>query len=137
MNTIKIGVVPGEIKEVVIDNAMTVAEIASLAGLETTGYQVRVNGNVVDATVEIGEDATVLLAKQIKGNADYMVKIGVVPGEIKEIAVDGEMTVAEIASIAGLEVQGYQVRVNGNVVDGNFVVEETATVLLAKQIKGN
>ena len=71
--TIKVGVVPGTVKEVVItDESKTRREIFELEDIEiSNGYSIRVNGVTADLDEEIGNigtSATVYATKMIKGN---------------------------------------------------------------------
>ena len=66
------------------------------------------------------------------------VRIGQMPGRINEYAVNENMTITEALSIAGLDVNGYEVKVDGSkVTDMNALVGSANLILLAKQVKGN
>jgi uncharacterized Zn ribbon protein len=67
------------------------------------------------------------------------VKVGRVPGRITEVnVVDGETTVDEAIEIAGLTVEsGFSVRLNGESVEGDAVVEDGDSVTIVKEVKGN
>lgn len=66
---LKVGVVPGAINEFAVEEGSTVAEVLELAGLSATGYDIRLDGEVVTVADLIEEDSQLLvLAKQIKGN---------------------------------------------------------------------
>ena len=138
--TIRVGMMPGKINEFAITTGMTIGEVLNLAGLDATGYDVKVDGVVSDASATVSESTNlVLLAKQVKGNADKTIRVGMMPGKINEFAVSTGTSFAEVLSLAGLDATGYDVKVDGNVAtDLNGVVtDSTNLILLAKVVKGN
>ena len=67
--TVRVGVMPGRIQEVAVESTTTIAEVLSFAGLDASGYDVKVNDNkVTDLSTPIGDASIVLLVKQVKGN---------------------------------------------------------------------
>jgi len=73
MKTFKVGIVPGSIKEVVVeDEYTTIKELFELAGLNVaSGYAVRANGETIDMYDEIEDlpdGSGVYASKMIKGN---------------------------------------------------------------------
>jgi len=66
---VKVGKMPGRITEVVVETGSTVAEVLELAGLDSTGFEIKVDGAVAELSTSI-TDATslVLLAQRVKGN---------------------------------------------------------------------
>lgn len=137
--TIKVGTMPGRIEEFAVEVGSTVASVLTLAGLDASGFEVKVDGvRVTDlnsATVTNGTNA-ILLAKQVKGNA--MVKIGSMPGRIEEFALEEGTTIQQAIDLAGLSASGFEVKVDGTrVTDLNTPVGNANAILLAKQVKGN
>lgn len=68
------------------------------------------------------------------------VRVGIMPGRIGEVAVTEGSSIAEVLRVAELEVNGFEVKVDGAKVtdlEGTFVTSSTNLVLLSKQIKGN
>lgn len=68
------------------------------------------------------------------------VKVGVMPGQINEFAVEEGTSIANVLEIAGLNSTGYEVKVDGRKVsdlETEFVNSDTRLVLLTKMIKGN
>lgn len=137
--TIKTGVMPGRINEFVVSTTATFAEVLALAELTTDGYEVKADGvRVTDFNQPVGSTNLLLLAKQIKGNAEKTVKTGIMPGRISEFVVDTTTTFAQLLEIAGLNPEGYEVKADGTrVTDFNQQVGSTNLLLLAKQVKGN
>lgn len=67
--TIKVGQMPGRITEFAVDSTQTFAEVIALAGLDSTGYEVKADGRkITDLNEQVGSTNLVLLAKQVKGN---------------------------------------------------------------------
>lgn len=136
---LKVGVMPGRIQEVAVTTGMTLKEVIALAGLDANGYEVKVDGTVKSLESAVTEnDNLVLLVKQIKGNADGVIKIGVMPGRIQEVVVAPGTTVSEVIKLAELDSSGYEIKVDGTVVGLDYAVKSSDNlILLVKQIKGN
>lgn len=69
-----------------------------------------------------------------------MVKVGQLPGRVEEFAVEVGTTIADLIQLAGLEVTGYDVKVDSVAVaalDSTVVTADTKVVILARQVKGN
>lgn len=67
-----------------------------------------------------------------------MIKIGKLPGTIKEVALNGDRTVAAALEAAEIsETDGYELRVNGNTAESETELYENDIVLMVKKIKGN
>lgn len=137
---VKIGQIPGAINEYALEVGTTVAQALELAGLVATGYDIRLDGASVSVDMVIPEDAKIIvLAKQIKGNSDTVVlKVGIIPGAINEFAVEEGTTVGEVLTLANLSATGYDVRLDGDSVTVDDLIEcDSKIIILAKQIKGN
>lgn len=81
--------------------------------------------------------STQIGAKKIKTMEYITVKAGKLPGKIEEISLNGERTVAACIEAAGLNPEGFEIRVNGSVADMDTELNDGDTVLLVKKIKGN
>lgn len=136
---IKAGRLPGRISEIVVEAGSSVAEILAIAELDSTGYEVRVNGTPCDLETSLEDGDTILLVKKIKGNSDgyITVRCGRLPGRIEEIALNGGRSVADALEAAELDSSGYEIRVNGVPAEPETLLAEGDTVLLVKKIKGN
>lgn len=67
-----------------------------------------------------------------------VIKVGVMPGQINEYAVEAGTTFRQAIETAGLDASGYEVKADGTKVDNlDAPVGSTNLVLLAKQVKGN
>lgn len=136
---VKVGVMPGRISEVAVEEGMKVSDVLALAELNPAGYQVKMDGEVVNGDAVITfTTSLILLSKQIKGNADVVVKVGIMPGRITEYVASSDDTVADLLGMAELSASGYQIKLDGTVVSEDTVIGENAKlILLSKQIKGN
>ncbi len=67
---VKVGKMPGGISEYAVAPGTKVAEVLNMAGLDSTGFDVKVDGTKVDPAVEeVNEDTNlILLVQQVKGN---------------------------------------------------------------------
>ncbi|HQD92984.1 MAG TPA: hypothetical protein PK924_06940 [Bacilli bacterium] len=71
MVQVKVGVMPGQINEFVVEEGTSIAKALEIAGLNPTGYEVKVDGyKVTDLENEFVNSDThlILLTKMIKGN---------------------------------------------------------------------
>lgn len=69
--------------------------------------------------------------------ATSTVKVGQLPGTLKEVVVEGTTTVKDVLTLAGLSSAGFEIRVSGKKADDNTTVKNGDMVLLVKPIKGN
>lgn len=66
------------------------------------------------------------------------IRVGTMPGRITEVAVEKGTSIEEVLNIAELDASGYDIKVDGNKVEGSATVDDnTELVLLVKQVKGN
>ena len=137
MLNVKVGTMPGRVNEFAFEEGTTVRKALEVAGLTTEGYQIKVNGVEEGLESTLSDGDLILLVKQIKGNAELVVKAGTMPGRINEFVVEPGTTVGQLVEIAGLETQGYQVKVNSEEADMGQLLNDGDLVLLVKQIKGN
>lgn len=139
--TIRVGMMPGRINEYAVETGTSVADVLALAELNASGYDVKVDGEKVDPSTAVVTETTslILLARQVKGNVDKTVRVGMMPGRINEFAVEVGTSVSDVLELAELNASGYDVKVDGVKVNpSNAVVTDTTSlILLAKQVKGN
>jgi sulfur carrier protein ThiS len=67
-STVKVGQLPGTLKEVVVEGTTTVNDVLTLAELSSVGFEVRVSGKKADEATIVKNGDMVLLVKPIKGN---------------------------------------------------------------------
>lgn len=70
---------------------------------------------------------------------EKLIKIGVMPGRIFELAVAVGTPIADVITMAKLDPRGYDVKVDGTVVTdlATPVTNSTNLILLVVQVKGN
>lgn len=138
--TIRVGIMPGRIQEVAVETGTSIKEVIELAGLDSQGYDIKVDGDTVtEDSVVSDETNLVLLVKQVKGNSGpLIVRVGVMPGRIQEHATEAGATVGSLVEQAGLDAEGYDIKMDGETVTAEDRIEsDTNLVLLVKQVKGN
>ncbi len=105
---VRIGRLPGRISEITLNGDRTVATALMTAGLDSSGYEIRVQGQPASTSTGLNEGDIVLLVKKIKGNGGSaiegvtLVQVGRVPGSaLVEFALD-EPTVYAALQAAGI-----------------------------------
>ncbi len=66
--TVRLGKVPGTMQHIALEAGATVEDALEEAGLDASGFEVRVNGSSAPLDRELNENDNVLLTRQIKGN---------------------------------------------------------------------
>ena len=64
-------------------------------------------------------------------------KVGIMPGKLTEIVIGEETTAFQAFDIAEIDVTGYEIRLDGEKIDGDCVVNEGDLLLAMRRIKGN
>ena len=136
MLNIKVGVMPGKLTEVVAEEGIKVKEIFALAEIDIEGYELRLDGEKVKEYDEVQSGNLLLAMKKIKGNSSTL-KVGVMPGKLTEIVLGYETTAFEAFDVAELDVTGYELRLDGEKIDGDCVVNGGNLLVAMKKIKGN
>ena len=136
MLNIKVGVMPGKLVEVVTEEGTKVKEIFALAEINTEGYELRLDGEKVKEYDEVQSGNLLVAMKKIKGNSSTL-KVGVMPGKLTEIAIQPETTAFEAFDIAEIDVTGYELRLDGEKIDGDCTVNDGKLLVAMKKIKGN
>jgi hypothetical protein len=67
---IRVGMMPGRIEEYAVEVGTPISEVLAMAGLDPTGYDVKVDGiKITDFNTPVTQSTNlILLAKQVKGN---------------------------------------------------------------------
>ena len=68
---------------------------------------------------------------------EKILRVGKMPGRITEVVVNTGTTIADVLEVAGLDAQGYSIKVDGQAssLDAK-VTESTNLVILAQEVKG-
>lgn len=137
-NTLRIGQLPGRINEFAVEAGTTLEQALTIAEINPDGFEVKVDGvKVTDFNTDVSGAGLVLLSKMVKGNSG-MVRIGQLPGRIQEFAVEAGTTLEQALTIAELNADGFEVKVDGvKVTDFNTSIDGAGLILLSKMVKGN
>lgn len=136
MFTVKVGVMPGRLSEVVVPEGISAREIFNLAEVTVSNHEVRLDGNVIDIDTQIQEGKLLVAMKQIKGNANT-IKVGTMPGRLQELEVAPGETARELFARAGITISNHEIRLDGGIVDLDSTVSNGKLLVSMKQIKGN
>ena len=136
MLNIKVGVMPGKLTEVVAEEGTKVRDIFTLAEIDIEGYELRLDGEKVKEYDEVQSGNLLVAMKKIKGNSSTL-KVGVMPGKLTEIVLLPNTTAFEAFDIAEIDVTGYELRLDGEKIDGDCVVNGGNLLVAMKKIKGN
>ena len=135
---VKIGMMPGRLVELATEGTETVKELFDMAGIEIpSGYEVRMDGDKINIDAQ-ATGGLIVASKMIKGNIEMRtIKVGLMPGRLVEMTVEGGETPRQILSLAGIELpSGFELRLDGEKVDLDVPV--TGNLLVgSKMIKGN
>ena len=136
MLNIKVGVMPGKLEEVIAEEGTKVRDIFTLAEIDIEGYELRLDGEKVKEYDEVQSGNLLVAMKKIKGNSSTL-KVGVMPGKLTEIVLLPNTTAFEAFDIAEIDVTGYELRLDGEKIDGDCVVNGGNLLVAMKKIKGN
>ena len=68
----------------------------------------------------------------------FEIKIGKMPGEIRTFTIEEDTKVEDALALAGLSAEGYEIRVDTEVVTAEYALDSYDKMLvLVKKIKGN
>ena len=136
MFTIKVGVMPGKLQEVAVNEGMSAREIFELADVTVSNHEVRLDGEVINIDDNLDSGKLLVAMKQIKGNA-RTIKVGTMPGKLQEVEITGNETARELFERAGITISNHEIRLDGNIVDIDSTVNNGSLLVSMKQIKGN
>ena len=68
MKTLKIGIMPGKLSEIVIENNTTALDAFKIADIDVTGYEIRLDGALIEGSDIVDNGSLLLGTKRIKGN---------------------------------------------------------------------
>ena len=73
MMKIKVGMMPGRLVEVVVEEGTTAREIFKVAEVELSNHEIRLDGEKIDLDKTINNGSLLVAMKMIKGNSDVYV----------------------------------------------------------------
>jgi sulfur carrier protein ThiS len=65
------------------------------------------------------------------------VRLGKLPGGFNEVEIEEGDTVADVCQRAEMDIQGYEVRVNGETVNPSYVLHPDDRIIIVQEVKGN
>lgn len=130
--TIKVAKLGGEVKSLFLADGATMEQALEAAGLDKTGFDLRVNGRTPCGTLKDGDMVTLVPA--IKGGGEISVKVAKLGGEVKEVLVSEGSSLDSVLGIVGFDKTGFDVRVNGRSEYGTLKNGDMVTLVPA--IKG-
>lgn len=134
-DVIKVGVMPGKLTELAINDGTTAEEAFELADIDVSGYEIRLDGTVIEENCIVNGGNLLVAMKKIKGNATL--KVGVMPGKLTEIAILDGTNAKDAFALAEIDTSGYELRLDGVVIDEDTDVSRGSLLVAMKKIKGN
>lgn len=134
-DVIKVGVMPGKLTELAINDDTTAEEAFELADIDVSGYEIRLDGTVIEENCIVNGGNLLVAMKKIKGNATL--KVGVMPGKLTEIAILDGTNAKDAFALAEIDTSGYELRLDGVVIDEDTDVSRGSLLVAMKKIKGN
>lgn len=136
MLTIKVGVMPGRLQEVVVEAGAKASEIFAIAGVDYANHEIRLDGNKVDENTVITSGNLLVAMKMIKGNMPT-IKVGVMPGRLQEVVYTEGDIAGDVLRSAGVDYANHEIRLDGNKIDASTQLTGGNLLVAMKMIKGN
>lgn len=136
MLTIKVGVMPGRLQEVVVEAGAKASEIFAIAGVDYANHEIRLDGNKVDENTVITSGNLLVAMKMIKGNMPT-IKVGVMPGRLQEVVYTEGDIAGDVLGNAGVDYTNHEIRLDGDKIDKNTQLTGGNLLVAMKMIKGN
>ena len=136
MLKIKVGMMPGKLVEVVVEQGSTAREIFEVAGVELSNHEVRLDGEKIDLDRTINNGNLLVAMKMIKGNMPS-IKVGMMPGKLEVVEYTEGETAYEIFEKANIGLSNHEVRLDGEKIALDTKVNNGNLLVAMKMIKGN
>ena len=133
---IKVGVMPGRLEEMNVQEGITAQEIFNRANIEVSNHEIRLDGEKITLDTIVNSGSLLVAMKMIKGNAKT-IKIGTMPGRLEEITYEEGKTAMELFELAGIEVQNHEIRLDGEKIALDTIINNGGLLVAMKMIKGN
>ena len=135
MLNLKVGVMPGRLVEVIVEEGTTAREVFSIAGIEISNHEIRLDGEKIELSNVINEGRLLVAMKMIKGNAE--IKVGVMPGKLVSVELHEGDRAHDVFERAGIEVSNHEIRLDGDKIDIDTAINNGNLLVAMKMIKGN
>jgi sulfur carrier protein ThiS len=68
MKTVTVGMVPGPLSQVAVEDDATVAAVLAAADLDAAGLEIKLNGSAATLETRVSDGSRIFLVKKVKGN---------------------------------------------------------------------
>lgn len=136
MMKIKVGMMPGKLVEVVVEQGSTARKIFEVAGVELSNHEIRLDGEKIDLDRTINNGNLLVAMKMIKGNMPS-IKVGMMPGKLEVVEYTEGETAYEIFERANIGLSNHEVRLDGEKITLDTKVNNGNLLVAMKMIKGN
>ena len=136
MFKIKVGMMPGKLVEVVVEEGITVRKIFEVAGIEVSNHEIRLDGDKIDIDATIDNGSLLVAMKMIKGNMPN-IKVGMMPGKLEVVEYTEGESAYEIFERANIGLSNHEVRLDGEKITLDTKVNNGNLLVAMKMIKGN
>ena len=133
---IKVGMMPGRLVEVEVNEGLTAREIFARANVELSNHEVRLDGDKIELDTVINNGGLLVAMKMIKGNAKT-IKVGIMPGRLEVVEYEEGMRAYEIFEKANVSVSNHEIRLDGETITLDKAIENGSLLVAMKMIKGN
>lgn len=136
MMKIKVGMMPGKLVEVVVEQGSTARKIFEVAGVELSNHEIRLDGEKIDLDRTINNGNLLVAMKMIKGNMPS-IKVGMMPGKLEVVEYTEGESAYEIFERANIGLSNHEVRLDGEKITLDTKVNNGNLLVAMKMIKGN
>ena len=136
MLKIKVGMMPGKLVEVVVEQGSTAREIFEVADVELSNHEIRLDGEKIDLDRTIHNGNLLVAMKMIKGNMPS-IKVGMMPGRLEVVEYTEGESAYEIFERANIGVSNHEVRLDGEKIAIDTRINNGNLLVAMKMIKGN
>ena len=136
MITIKVGMMPGRLEEIVVEENTSARKIFELAGIEVSNHEIRLDGEKIDIDSNINSGNLLVAMKMIKGNMP-VIKVGMMPGRLESIEYTEGQFASEIFEKANIELSNHEIRLDGEKINIDTKISGGNLLVAMKMIKGN
>lgn len=136
MMKIKVGMMPGRLVEVVVEEGTTAREIFKVAEVELSNHEIRLDGEKIDLDKTINNGSLLVAMKMIKGNMPT-IKVGMMPGRLEVVNYTEGETAQQIFNKTNIELSNHEIRLDGEKITLDTKVNNGGLLVAMKMIKGN
>lgn len=136
MMKIKVGMMPGRLVEVVVEEGTTAREIFKVAEVELSNHEIRLDGEKIDLDKTINNGSLLVAMKMIKGNMPT-IKVGMMPGRLEVVEYTEGETAQQIFNKTNIELSNHEIRLDGEKISLDTTINNGGLLVAMKMIKGN